>query len=282
MKTGAIIQARTTSTRLPNKILKDLPYGCGTTVLQQVIKRLKRSNAVNEIIIATTSDDADDSVVSIAGTERVSCFRGSRENVLERFYLSAKEHNLDVIARITSDCPCIDPGIVDSAINKHIETQADYTSNIQTRTFPHGLDIEVISFSAIEKAYKKATEDFEREHVTPYIHRTAPDSFNISAINAPEELYAPNIRITLDTEEDYILLCAVFDHLYGEDNYFGLKKIVKLFQKKPWLHLINKKILQKKIFDTLEEELEEAKKILDMQDLKKAREFICRQLTRKP
>ncbi|HEC93565.1 MAG TPA: acylneuraminate cytidylyltransferase, partial [Candidatus Atribacteria bacterium] len=122
-----------------------------------------------------------------------------------------------------------------------------------------------------------ANKDYEKEHVTPYIYRN-PQIFRINEIKAPRELHAPDIRITLDTEEDYVLLCAVFDYLYSKNKYFDAYDIVNLFKEKPWLKLINKKVVQKKIFNTLEEELKEAIKVLNLQDLKKARDFLKKNL----
>ena len=276
---GAIIQARISSTRLPGKILKELPYGSGITVLEQVVNRLKKSKKLNDIIIATTTEKIDDEITTIAKKEEVKFFKGSKENVLSRYYLTAKENNLDIIVRVTSDCPCIDADITDLTIDDHINKMADYTTNSLIRTYPHGLDVEVFNFNALEKSYKNATKDYEKEHVTPYINRN-PKIFKINEVKAPQELYAPDIRITLDTEEDYALLCAVFDYLYPKNKYFNAYDIVNLFNKKPWLKLINKKIIQKKIFNTLEEELEEAMKILDLQNLNKARNFIKEYLSR--
>jgi spore coat polysaccharide biosynthesis protein SpsF len=279
MKIGAIIQARTSSTRLPGKVLKELSYASGITCLEQVIRRLKKSKKLNAIIIATTKDAEDDQIINIAKKEDVKYFRGSKENVLSRYYFAAKENNIDIIIRVTSDCPCIDAQIVDVIISEHLKINVDYTSNSLIRTYPHGLDVEVINFDALEKAYKNATKDYEKEHVTPYINRN-PKKFKINIVKAPQELYAPDIRITLDTEEDYALLCAVFDYLYPKNKYFNAYDIVNLFNEKPWLKLINKKIIQKKIFDTLEEELKEAVKILDLQDLNKARDFLKENLSR--
>ncbi len=274
MKIGAIIQARTTSTRLPKKVLKELPYGSGITVLEQVIRRLKKSNLLDEIIVATTVNPEDDSIVEISKKEGVKFFRGSEENVLERYYQCAKKNDVDVVVRITSDCPCIDWDIMDIVIEKHLQTKADYTSNTIKRTFPHGLDVEVVSFKALEKAYCEASEDFEKEHVCPYIHTTNKEKFKIVSVEAPNHLTAPDIRITLDTEEDYALLCAVFDYLYLQNNYFQAVDIISLFKEKPWLKLINKKVLQKKIFSSLEEELEEAIKLLELQELKSVASFL--------
>jgi spore coat polysaccharide biosynthesis protein SpsF len=278
MKIGTIIQARTSSTRLPKKVLKELPYGSGITVLQQVVKRLKKSQKINEIIIATTHDKEDKEIIKIAKDENVKWFRGSKEDVLSRYYSAAKENNLGIIVRITSDCPCIDPHIVDGVIEKHLKTHSDYTSNCLRRTFPHGLDTEVMNFSTLEQVNNKAEQYFEREHVTPYIYKTRPDLFKITSVEAPKALKFPDIRITLDTEEDYVLLCAVFDYLYPRNKYFSAEDITGLFKKKPWLKLINKKIMQKKIFSSLEEEIREAINLCDLQDLKRAKEFLSSRL----
>jgi len=246
MNKGAIIQARTSSSRLPNKVLRELPFGSGITVLEQVISRLKKSKNVNSIIVATTTEKADDRIVMIAKKTRVRCFRGSKSDVLSRYYFSALENKLDVIIRITSDCPCIDPKLVDLIIYKHINTKADYTSNALKRTFPRGFDVEVINFNALRKAFKLAKRNYEREHVTPYIYKN-PDTFKISHLSAPKEFFAPDIRITLDEEEDYILLCKIFGYLYRKNRYFGISDIINLFEKKPQLKFINKKVTQKEI-----------------------------------
>ena len=278
MKIAAIIQARISSTRLPGKVLKELPFNSGITCLEQVIRRLKKSKKIDDIVIATTEDKEDNEIVDIAKKEDVKYFRGSKENVLSRYYFAAKKNNIDVVVRITSDCPCIDVDITDLTIDAHINKVADYTSNSLTRTYPHGLDVEVFNFNALEEAYKNATKYYEKEHVTPYIYKN-PQKFKINIVKAPKELYASDIRITLDTEEDYALLCAVFDYLYPKNEYFNAYDIVNLFNKeKPWLKLINKKVVQKKILNTLEEEIKEAIKILDLQDLKRAKDFLQKSL----
>jgi spore coat polysaccharide biosynthesis protein SpsF len=274
MKIGAIIQARTSSSRLPNKVLKTLPYGSNISILQQVIRRVKKSQLINEIIVATTTEKSDIKIIEIANKEDVKYFKGSLTNVLERYYFSAKENSLDLIVRVTSDCPCIDPEIIDLVVNEHLKNNNDYTSNIFKRTFPHGVDTEVFSFKSLEEAYFNAKENFEKEHVTPYIHRTNKNKYKIGHIEASEKYYAPDIRITVDTEEDYALLSVIYDYLFEKDNFFGTKDIISLFKDKPYLKLINKKIIQKKIFNNLEEEIEEAIKILDLQDLKRVVSYL--------
>ncbi|SCG85845.1 cytidylyltransferase domain-containing protein [Methanobacterium congolense] len=273
MKIGAVVQARTSSTRLPRKVLKELPMGSGVTVLEQVIRRLKQSKKLDEIVIATTEDETDNPIVEIARKEDVRYFRGSLDNVLERYYLAAQENHLDVIVRITSDCPCIDPGIIDTLVENHLENGADYTSNSLIRTFPHGLDVEVVNFRVLETAHKDASESFEREHVTPYIYNR-PKKFRITKFKAPKELTAPDIRITLDTEEDYCLLCAVFDYLHQDNEFFPASSIINLFKEKPWLKLINKKIIQKRVFDNLDDEIKAALQVLDLQDMDGAKKFL--------
>lgn len=278
-KIGAIIQARTSSTRLPEKVLLDLPYGSGVNVLQQVIQRLKASIQINQIIIATTTEDMDAKIVNIAQKENVPFFRGSKENVLERYYQAARENDLDIIVRITSDCPCIDPEIVDNVISAHLKKESDYTSNTLIRTFPVGLDVEVISLDTLEECYNNAEMDLEKEHVTLYIHNNL-DKFktvNVS-IDGPDR---SQIRITLDTEEDYALLCSIYDYLYEINEIFKYKDIIKLFEGKPWLSLINKKIVAKKSFKTIDDEVSEALKILELQELRNARELLQESLKKR-
>jgi spore coat polysaccharide biosynthesis protein SpsF len=269
VKKAAIIQARVNSKRLHEKIFYSIPFNSNFTVIEQIVKRSKIISNIDDVIIAT-NEMKDNKLDNIAKVEGVKIFKGNENNVLKRFYCAAKKNNVDIILRITGDNPCIDSLLISTVLENHIRTKADYT---KTEGYPIGLNVEVFDFSVLEKAYKNATQDYEKEHVTPYINRN-PDIFKINIVKAPKELNAPDIRITLDTEEDYALLCAVFDYLYPENKYFNAYEIVKLFKEKAWLKLINKKIVQKKIFNTLEEELEEAKRILDLQDLKRARDFI--------
>jgi spore coat polysaccharide biosynthesis protein SpsF len=271
---GAIIQARTSSTRLPGKVLLELPYGSGITVLQQVIRRLNKSEKIDTIVLATTEDKADDVIVDIASREGVSSFRGSKENVLERYYLAAKTFGLDTIVRITSDCPCIDPTIVDLVIREHIRDRADYSS---TEGYPRGLDAEVFNFDVLLQTHEKVQNDYEKEHVTPYLYRN-PQVFSIHRVVAQENAQIPAIRLTLDTEEDYALLCVVYDHLYHSKSFFNLYEILQLFNEKPWIKLINKKVAQKKICETLEEEIKEAVYLLDLWDLKRASSYMTEKI----
>ena len=277
MTIGAIIQARMSSTRLPGKILKTLPYDSNITALEQVIRRMKRSKQIGEIIIATTTEKEDNEIVKIADKEGVRWFRGSENDLLARYHFALEETELDVIVAVTSDCPCIDAEIVDLVIEKHLSETADFTANWLTRTFPRGLEVEVFSFAALERSFHEAQSDLDKEHIPRYISTTNPGSFRIAQVCAPEELTAPDIRITLDTENDYALLCMLFDHFYSSDPFFFAREIVTLFREKPWLKLINKNSLQKKVFGTLAGEIVEVAKILDFYGLKRAKEFLKEQ-----
>jgi len=245
MKIGAIVQARSSSTRLPKKVLKNLPYESNITVLEQIIRRLKKSKILNEVIIATTFNKSDDEIVNIAKKENIPFFRGSETNVLERYYKTALENKLDIIVRIASDCPCVDFTLVDDIIQSHINFNADYTSNTLIEGFPIGICAEVINFKVLERSFKEASEMYEKEHVTPFIYKSHPSEFRINSYT-DEKINNSDIRITLDTPQDYALLCAVYDYLYLDNEFFLLKDILNLFNKKPWLKLINKCIVQKK------------------------------------
>ncbi len=278
MRIAAVIQARVSSRRLPGKALRELPYGSGITVLEQVIRRLKRCKKLNGVIVATTTEKEDDELVSIAQRGGAKHFRGSKEDVLSRYYSASKENGLEILVRITGDCPCIDPEVVDLVIEKHLAAKADFTSNTLNRTFPYGLYTAVLNFDTLEKVHLQAKQAFEREHVCPYIYKSNPQMFKISSVEAPERLHAPDIRITLDTEQDYALLCAVFGYLYPENEFFNTEDIIKLFHCKPWLKTINKNVAHKKIFDSLQPELEEAIRILDLQELNRAKELLMNHL----
>lgn len=272
MEIGVIVQARTSSSRLPEKVLMDLPYGSRVSVLEQVIRRLKQSTILNKIIIATTYDDEDEKIVDVAKKEKVNYFKGSKYNVLKRYYLAAKENNLDIIVRITSDCPCIDYTIMDDIIKTHMNTNSDYTSNKIKESFPRGLDVEVFNFDVLENAFENADNDFEREHVTPFIYKSHPELFKITSFEINENF--SDIRVTLDTKEDYALLSCVYDNLYEENNFFLLEDILRLFNEKPWLNMINQNIIQKKVCLNLSEELRETIQLCDIQDLNNAKKLI--------
>ena len=272
MKIGAIIQARTSSSRLPRKVLKPLPFNSDINVLQQVIRRVSKSKLIDEVIVATSTAEDDQEIVEVAKKENIKYYCGSLNNVLERYYNAAFQNDLDVVVRITSDCPCMDSVIIDNIIQNHLDLNADYTSNSLKESFPRGIDVEVINFDALKKAFDEASQEYEKEHVTPFIYKSHPEEFNINVVVS--EVDYSSMRITLDTPQDYALLCCVYDNLYEENNFFTLMDIVDLFDEKPWIKSINEDIIQKKVCSTLSEELEEAIHLCNVQDLNKAKKFI--------
>ena len=278
MKIGAIIQARVSSNRLPEKILKKLPFDSDITVLEQVVRRVKASKKINEVIIATSTQEEDNKIIDLCESKNLPYFRGSLNNVLERFYKTAKHFDLDIIIRITSDCPCLDPELIDKVISFHLENNADYTTTTITRTFPHGLDFSIFNFKALKEAYENAQNDYEKEHVTVYFYKTKPENYRTQVYEANGIFNRPDIRVTLDMPEDYTLLCAVFDFLYKEDELFNLEKIINLFNSKPWLLNINSHIIQKKVFQNLKEEIKEGIFLCEKQDMKKLKIFLQEKL----
>jgi len=273
-KIGCIIQARSGSTRLPKKVLMKLPYNSKKTVLEQVINRVQKSKKIDEIVLATTIAKEDDIIKNLGEELGVKIYRGSEKNVLKRFYNGAKNNNLDIIVRITSDCPVIDWEILDKLIEKHIQDNNDYTSNVLERTYPHGMDAEVFNFSVLEESFLNASVEYEKEHVTPYIYKSHPKKFKIGILKSNYNKDISKLRITLDTQEDYNLICIIYDYLYDEKNIFKTDDIIKLFKEKPWIFNINKNINQKKVCANLEEEIMEALVLLEKQDLNKAKKYL--------
>lgn len=245
MKVVCLVQARVGSTRLPGKILKEI---CGKTILHHEIDRLKKCKEIDEIVIATTDKEDDDKIVNEAKKLSVKYFRGSENDVLSRFYYSAKENNADIIVRVTSDCPCIDYEILDKMLiyfkEKYKEKQVDYLSNTIKRTYPRGYDIEIFTFSALEKSYINAEKEYEREHVTPYIYDKTNNFLKLSFEN--KEDYS-EYRVTLDTIEDFIVIKNIFENLYYKNPYFKLNDVVQYLNNNLHIVDINKHIEQKKL-----------------------------------
>ena len=240
MKIGIIVQARMGSSRLPGKVMKEV---MGKTLLEHLILRLRQVRRSNEIIIATTTDQKDDVIANLAKSCGVKVFRGSEANVLERYYLAAQKYGIDVIVRITSDCPVTDPSIVDKCIEFFLEHQpVDYVSSGIKRTFPRGIDVEVLSFAALERAFKEAMFDNQKEHVTPYIKEN-PDKFRIASFEGDSDYSA--YRWTVDTAEDLDLIKQIYKKLYPEKPVFHMEDILKLFAREPELENINRHVKQK-------------------------------------
>ena len=197
----AIVQARMSSTRLPGKVLADL--GPGTT-LEVLVRRLGSASSLHAIVLATSTDPSDDPVAEAAAGLGMELVRGPLEDVLGRYELAASAHGADAVVRITADCPLVDAALVDRMVEMWRKGEADYVCNtIEPRTFPKGLDVEVVSRGALQAAAARATDPYDREHVTPYI-RARPDEFPQLPLYMTPDL--GEMRLTLDTEEDLDIL----------------------------------------------------------------------------
>ncbi len=197
----AVSQARTGSTRLPNKILKTIE---GKTLLSIHIDRILRSKEISKLIIATTINKSDDEVVTLCNEMKVQSFRGDETNVLDRFYQAVKNEKADYVVRLTSDCPLIDAQLIDEVIKHTIKNKLDYCANILLETFPDGEDIEVMSFKALETAWKEADKNYQTEHVTPFIRENS--TFNggtrFKSDNIKSEKNYGSVRLTVDEQKD--------------------------------------------------------------------------------
>lgn len=241
LRTVIIVQARMGSTRLPGKILKKV---LEKPLLAYQIERLQHVTFAAEMIVATTTNPLDQAVIDLCRLEKIPVFRGSEEDVLDRYFQAAKQFKADIIIRVSGDCPLIDPKIIDEVLAFYLKNYPlyQYVSNTLERTFPRGMDVEAFSFSALEKAAKDATRPEEREHVTPYIYRH-PELFKLANV-----AYSPNEsnhRWTVDTQEDFELISAILKALYPENPNFTMNTILELLKKHPdWIN-INAHIKQK-------------------------------------
>lgn len=212
MEVLAITQARSGSTRLPNKVLKTIG---GQTLLDIHIKRILKSTKVDQLLIATTVDELDVKIVEIAKSNGLPFYQGSIENVLDRFYQAAKKYQPKWVVRLTSDCPLIDAKLIDTVIEYAIEKDVDYCSNTLNPTFPDGMDIEVFKYLALEKAWNEAELDSEKEHVTPFIHKNS--TFNglnlFTSCNYETAENYSEVRLTVDEPEDFEVVKMTIDQL---------------------------------------------------------------------
>ncbi|MBK3494836.1 glycosyltransferase family protein [Viridibacillus sp. YIM B01967] len=241
MKIVGIVQARMGSTRLPGKVMKEIN---GIPLLEYQIERMQRSKLIDEIVIATTSDN-NDPIIQLCTKLNVSYFEGSEQDVLERYYNAAEQYDADLVVRMTSDCPLIDPEIIDSVIQYYCNNEYDYVSNTQTRTFPRGMDTEVFSMNALRSAFFNANEAYEREHVTPHLYLNS-DKYTIGQyINSEKDI--SGFRLTVDTPEDFKLISIILLDLYKMDKHFDLEMIIEKLENNPELIKINANIQQKKL-----------------------------------
>ena len=238
MNTVGVIQARMGSERLPGKVLKNL---AGQPMLGRVVRRTSRARNLDTVVVATTQSTEDDAIASLCQTHDWFLYRGNEDDVLDRYHAAAQHFGADVIARITSDCPLIDPDLIDKVVGTFLRGRWDYASNIlEPRTFPRGLDVEVLSFEALERAWEEDANPAWREHVTPYIVRH-PEKFRLRAIVNDTDY--SHMRWTVDTEEDLDFVRRIYDH-FGHDE-FTWTDTIRLLERHPdWLE-INRDVQQK-------------------------------------
>ncbi|MBE9138811.1 glycosyltransferase family protein [Nodosilinea sp. LEGE 07088] len=241
MTTAIIVQARMTSTRLPGKVLKPV---LGQPLLSYQIERLKRVTLADVIAIATTTNAADDPIVELSESLAVGCFRGAEHDVLSRYFGAAQAYAADVVVRVTSDCPLIDPQIMDEVIGYYLShrDRYDYISNSIQRTYPRGLDTEVFSTGTLEQAHREATAPPEREHVTPFIYNH-PERYAIGQVTSPQDL--SHHRWTVDTPEDFELIRRMLETLYPQVPNFTLQDCLDVIAQQPAWPAINSHIEQK-------------------------------------
>jgi glutamate-1-semialdehyde 2,1-aminomutase len=231
MKVVAIIQARMGATRLPNKVMRDI---CGTPMIGLLLERLKDSKRVDEIVLATSIDSRNDALEAYVRDLGYAVYRGSESDVLDRYYRAAEQCNADVIVRITGDCPLTDPALVDEVIECFLQKKADYASNVAPPTFPDGLDVEVFSFHALEKAYREAAQPAQREHCTPYLRES--DHFVRANVAHSADLSAH--RWTVDEPDDLAVIEQVFGHFHPR-RQFTWREVLALGERQPNLFAAN-------------------------------------------
>ncbi|MFJ8234649.1 cytidylyltransferase domain-containing protein [Ureibacillus sp. NPDC094379] len=243
MKVAAIIQARMGSTRLPGKILKNIN---GKTLLEYQLERVKRTKNIDQIIVATTIKENEQPIIELCEKIGIDYYRGSEDDVLSRYYETAKHYHVDVIVRLTSDCPLIDPKVIDKVVHCYLHNHStfNYVSNTLERTYPRGLDTEVFSFEALTKAYHEAVLPRDREHVTAYFYSN-PSLFKL--LNVRNDQNFERYRWTVDTEEDFKLIKLIIRELYKFNELFSLEDVIKLLKIHPEWNEINAHIEQKKL-----------------------------------
>ncbi len=239
----AIIEARMTSNRLPGKVLK--PLG-DKLALELMVERLGRSKHLNGIIIATTVNAEDEPIELLAKRLGVGCFRGSEEDVLLRVVEAAEKFDVDIIVEMTGDCPLIDHRIVDKVIEVYLRGGYAYVSNCVPHTYPVGMDTQVFSAKKLREIEQKTSDPVDREHVSLYFYEK-PGRFSIKNVESNLALEARELRLTLDTIEDWQLMAEITQRLYPQNPDFSLDDILKLLAQHPELAIMNKQVKQKSV-----------------------------------
>tara|TARA_B110000008_G_scaffold268086_1_gene295806 strand:+ start:529 stop:1308 length:780 start_codon:yes stop_codon:yes gene_type:complete len=225
----AILQARVSSSRLPGKVLKTL---LGVPMLLRQIERLKKSQKIDQLLVATSAESSDDLIQKLCEEHNIACYRGSLNDVLERFYQASYELNPEHIVRLTADCPLTDSVLIDELIDFYMDGCYDYATNAIQATYPDGLDIEVFRFACLEQAWREAKMPSHREHVTPFIHQQ-PRRFKIGHYNNSTDL--SHLRWTVDEPKDFELITMIYEALYPTNPNFVTQDILDLLDQRPEL-----------------------------------------------
>lgn len=255
VKVGAIIQVRLGSERLPGKALLPLPFSGGPSLLEHVVARAEAAHTLQEVVVATTVNPADDTLADFCARRELTCFRGAADDVLDRYLQAALANRLDVIVRLTGDNPFVMPQTIDQAVEHLLMKKADYTI---TTGLPLGTNVEVFTRSALEKAATAATEAADREHVTSFIRRESGFNAQTLALTSP----IPHLRLTVDFPSDYALASMFFERLQHLNSIIGHEDIASLLGQCPWLSEVNAANAQRKVFASEEDEITEARRIL--------------------
>ncbi|MCS7035719.1 MAG: glycosyltransferase family protein [Saprospiraceae bacterium] len=232
----SVIQARTGSSRLPGKVLLDL---VGQPLLLRMVERVQAAQRAGTIVVATTVEPSDDAIEALCLQHGLRCYRGSVNDLLDRHYQAGLLWNADAVAKIPSDCPLIDPAVIDRVFEYFLQNNFDYVSNLHPATYPDGNDVEIMKMSALETAWKEAQRPFEREHTTPFLWEN-PDRFSVGNVRWETGLdYSMTHRWTIDYPEDYAFIRAVYEELYPKNPRFGLKDILDLTERRPDIFALN-------------------------------------------
>lgn len=233
-----VIQARMGSTRLPNKVMLSL---AGKPLLIRIVERVKASRFTGQVVVSTTTDKEDDIIYDLCINNGILCFRGHPTDLLDRHYKTGIYYNADAVVKIPSDCPLIDPAIIDRVLSYFITYQDtfDYVSNLHPATYPDGNDVEIMHMRVLKNAWQNAGKPFEREHTTPYIWEN-PEKFRIGNVAMPNgNDFSMTYRWTVDYEDDYIFAKSVYDELYNKHHNFSYEEILHLVNKKEQIRNIN-------------------------------------------
>ncbi|MBF0285827.1 MAG: glycosyltransferase family protein [Magnetococcales bacterium] len=242
MKTIATIEARMSSTRLPGKVLRPI---LGRPMLQWLVERLQRAQTLDGVVVATTVNPADDPIAQLAERLGIGCFRGSEEDVLDRVLRTAQAHHADVIVELTGDNPLIDPRLVDHVVEIYRARGVDYVSNCMAKTYPLGMNVQVFSTAVLAETARSTDDPADHEHVSLYIYEH-PERFSLHNVASGLAEEWSDVRLTVDTLEDFELVSRIVEALHPTQPDFGLPEILQLLEREPTLRAINAGVAQKK------------------------------------